>query len=123
MIVKRWIDGISATQEEWDRIDSILAARGWMSLNRELTRILVAEDDGRLIAFLVLQAIPHTEPLWVAPSARGTSIAQELADDMVAYLKEVGARGWMLVADHPIAARMAEERGMFKVESPVYVTR
>jgi hypothetical protein len=88
-----------------------------------LTRIRVAEDDGKLVAFYVVQMYPHAEPLWLAPSVRGTTLAAELADDMLEYLVEVKARGWMLIADNPLVAKMAEERGMFKVESPVFVTR
>jgi hypothetical protein len=122
-MIKRWIDGQDATKEDWDRIEGILAARGWTSLNRNFTRIRVAEENGELKGFYVLQLYPHAEPLWVAPSTRGSGLAEDLADDMLEFLKDVGARGWMLVADNPMVAKMAEERGMTKLEAPVYVTR
>lgn len=122
-ITYRWIDGPTASQEEWDRIDDILAARGWMSLNRQLSRIRVAEQNGKLVGFFVFQCVPHTEPMWIIPSMRGTDVANKLADDMLNWLTEVRARGWMLVADNPVVAKMAEDRNMVKVESPVYRTR
>ena len=123
-VTYRWIDGPTATQEEWDRFEDILVARGWMSLNRPTSRVLVAEDEhGDLLGFFVMQLVPHTEPLWVRPSKRGSEIAEILADKMLTFMLEVQARGWMLVADNPIVAKMSEQRGMTRVESPVYVAR
>lgn len=118
----RWIDGFNATDAEWNRIEDLLASRGWSSLTRSTSRILVAEDDdGELMGFLVLQLYPHTEPLWVRPSARGTDVAAELSNRMVDFLIEIKARGWMVIADSPFAAKLCEERGMRKLEKPVYV--
>lgn len=119
----RWVNGPDASEEDWDRIEGILAARGWNSLNRPTSRILIAEEDGELVGFFVLQFFPHTEPLWVRPSRRGGEVAEALADQMLAFMTEVQARGWMLIADSPTVAKMAEERGMVKVESPVYVAK
>jgi len=126
----RWLDGpdmdtpYRATEAEWSKIDEILAARGWMSLNRQTTRIRIAEGPGGQIAgFLVLQLVPHTEPLWVAPSQRGTGVAERLADDMVKFLDESAVRGFMLVADSDHAAKLAEDRGMKMLDRPVYTTR
>jgi hypothetical protein len=117
----RWIDGATASDADWDRIEGILATRGWMSLNRPTTRIRVAEDDdGTLVGFYVLQMVPHAEPLWVAPSERSSGLADALADDMLRFLVDVRARGWMIVADNPVAARMCEARGMRKIKAPVY---
>jgi len=120
----RWVDGPTATDEDWDKLDAILAARGWMSLNRPTTRILLAEDEhGAMLGFFVMQLVPHTEPLWVLPSRRASGIAEELADRMLTFMLEIQARGWMLVADNPVVAKMAEARGMVKEESPVYVAK
>lgn len=121
MITKRWIDGITATPEDRARIDAITDARGWMPLNWELTRVLVAERDGKLAGFIVCQLMPHTEPMFVAPSERGNGLAEELADDMVQYLQEVRARGWIVIPESQFAARIAKSHGMVKVEAPVYV--
>lgn len=105
-------------------IETILAARGWMSLNRPTSRVLLAEGEhGELLGFFVMQLVPHTEPLWVLPSRRASGIAEELADRMLISMIEMQARGWMLVADNPIVAKMAEARGMVKEESPVYVAK
>lgn len=118
----RWIDGPMASQEEWDRIESILSARGWMSLNRLSSRILVAERDDKLIGFHIFQLIPSAGPLWVIPSERGFGVAEKLADDMLDFFAETATRGWMVVAENPSAARLCADRGMHKIESPVFTT-
>jgi len=120
----RWINGPEATDSEWDRIENILVARGWASLNRLASRILVAEDsEGQLLGFLVAQYMIHTEPLWVLPSKRASGIAEELADQMLEYMIEINARGWIVVADNPASANLCEARGMTRIESPVYVAK
>jgi len=120
----RWIDGPTATDEEWNRFEDILVARGWMSLNRPTSRVLVAEDEhNELLGFIVMQLVPHTEPLWVRPSQRGTEVANELADRMLSFMIEIQARGWMLVASNDIIAKMAEARGMVRETQPVYVAK
>jgi hypothetical protein len=129
-ITFEWIDGPDAkdaprpaTHEEWDAIDEVCAARGWMSLNRTLTRILVAKRDDRIVGFIVLQLVPHTEPLYVDPAERGTDLAATLADQMVEFLLSVKARGWLVIADSPHARQLCEDRGMQKVKSPVYIAK
>jgi hypothetical protein len=112
-----------ATDDEWDRIEGLLAARGWMSLNKNTTRILVAEDseDGSLLAFSVLQMTPQIGPLWVRASARGKDIAETLADKTLEFLVTVPARGWFAIADSPVVKDLCEKRGMHELKSPVYI--
>jgi hypothetical protein len=127
-VVFLWLDGpdsdgaAPATQKEWDAIDTICVNRGWMSLSRAFTRVLVAKREDEIIAFIVLQAIPHVEPLYVAATERGTGLAEELSDRMVKYLTDVKARGWLCVADSPFAEQLCKDRGMKKLKSPVYST-
>jgi GNAT superfamily N-acetyltransferase len=117
----RWVDGVSCTQEEWDKIDMMLATRGWMSLNRNTTRALIAESpEGVILGFNIFQMIPFLGPLYVLPSARGTGVAEDLSQRMVDFMTEVEARGFIAVAQSPHAAKLCEHMGMKKVESPVY---
>lgn len=119
----RWLDGPSASQEEWDKIDDILAARGWSSLNRPTTRILIAEVDGELAGFHVFQLYPHAEPQWVRPRFRGTEISTTLADKMLEFMMDIKVRGFMVIADSEFAVALCEQRGMVRLESPVYVAK
>jgi hypothetical protein len=125
-ITTRWVDGPTCSDTEWTeaiyKIESIMSTRGWMSLNRYTSRIRVAEDEeGNLKGFFVFQFLPSCGPMWVAPSERGSGLADELADDMQSFLEESKARGWIIICDNPVAAKMCQAREMKKVESPVYV--
>ncbi len=118
----RWVKGWEATDDEWNRVESIVEARGWMTLNKNTTRILLAETAvGVLAGFLVLQAVPHAEPMFVAPSFRGSGVAEELSERMQAFMAEVKIRGWMVVAETPFAEKLCEAGGMTRVDKPVYV--
>lgn len=121
-VTYRWIEGPEASPEDWAHIENIMSARGWMSLSRVWTRVLMAEDmDKKLVGFVCLQAIPHTGPLWVAPSMRGTDVAKSLADQIINFMYESEARGWFAIASNSIVAKMCEEHGMVKIDHPVYV--
>jgi hypothetical protein len=121
-VTYRWIDGPTATDAEWNEIDRLLASRGWMSLNRQTSRMLVAERGSEIIGFNCIQLIPYVGPLYLRPRERASGVAEELVDQMQAFLTEANARGYIAVCEHPIAAKMCEARGMVKVTYPVYVS-
>lgn len=115
----RWLEG-----EDLKQLEPMLEARGHMSLNNALARALCVFDkdnNDKIIAFHVLQHIPHAEPLYVDKEYRGTGIAEDLADRMVAFLKSCDARGFMVVADNPASVKLCEQFGMRRVESPVFI--
>lgn len=120
-ITFRWIDGPTASQEDWDSLEIELAARGWMSLNRATSRILLAELDGKLQGFHVFQLVPYCGPLFVVREARGSGLAETLADKMQEFLVESHARGWIAAAESPYAAKLCEARGMERLPAPMYV--
>jgi len=122
MITRRWVEGRDCSQEDWDRIELILAARGWMSLSRQLTRVRLAEEDGKILGLFVFQMVPYAGPLWVSPSQRGLGLAEALAKEMLDFLVQAEARGWIVVADNPHSAKLCEDFGMRRVEVPVYTT-
>jgi GNAT superfamily N-acetyltransferase len=121
MITYNWIDGYQATEKEWDEIDSILAARGWMSLNKNTSRIRIAYDGEKIVGLYVFQLIPHVEPLWVSRSYIGQGIAEHLISDMEQFFIETKARGCMIVAENPLVEKLCISKGMAKVNYPVYV--
>jgi hypothetical protein len=120
-VTYRWLDGPTATQDEWDKLELILASRGWMSFNRQVTRILVAECGTKLAGFFGMSLVPHAGPLFVSPSFRGTTVANELAERMNEFFVETHARGVIIVAESPMVERMCEQRGMIRVTKPIYV--
>jgi GNAT superfamily N-acetyltransferase len=120
-VTTRWLDGPCCTQAEWDRIDELLASRGWMSLNRATSRILLKESDGKIIGFHIFQLIPYCGPLFVAREFRGTGLAEELVDKMQGFLTEQQARGYIAIVESPHAAKLCEAHGMEHLPYPVYV--
>jgi predicted N-acetyltransferase YhbS len=93
-----------------------------MSLSKELTRILIAEADGQILGFSVIQMMPHVGPMYVAPSERGSDLTGRLADETLNFLRAQGARGWLVVAEHPATRKLCEDRGMLRLPFPVYST-
>ena len=112
----KWLDN-----EQIAALDPIMFARNLPALNRETTRVRAAYDGDKLVGFLVLQLMPHLEPLWVDRDYRGSEIANTLVDDMFAFVAECGIRGFVCIADSPIVEGMCVERGLQAVESPVYI--
>jgi hypothetical protein len=122
-VTYRWMDGPLSTNEDWVRLDNLLEKRGWSPLNREMSRILIAERDGNIIGFSVLQMLPFAGPLFVERNHRGSGIADKLAADTINYLVDCNARGWFVIADSPHVPKLCERFGMEKVQSPVYITK
>ena len=119
----RWIEGLAATDKEWEQIESILATRGWMSLNRQTSRIRVYEDDeGFMLGFFVFQLVPMAGPMYVSPAERGGMLAGRMAFDMLQFLVDAEARGCIIIAESPHVPTMCEHFGMSKIVSPVFTT-
>lgn len=121
-VVFRWIDFEHGSDEDWARIEELLAVRGWASLNRNTSRVLLAEDArGAIAGFIVFQMVPWTGPEFVVPSRRGSGLAEELAERMMVFLAEAGARCWMSMAENEHSAALMEKFGMQKANLPVFV--
>ncbi len=121
MVEYKWIEGEHSLFNE---VAAVIEANKWTPLNRKTTRVLVAIDDGQLIGFHVAQLFPHCEPLWVSPERRGEGdqwIAGKLAAEMFLKMRDFNVRGYMVIADNPVAQRLCEAYGMTKVSSPVYM--
>jgi len=110
----RWIQG-----DELSLLDPIFEYYHWTKLNPFVSRALIAEQDGKLRGFLVVQLFPHLEPLWVTPVALGTGIADELAKQGIDYMI-ANTQGWQAMADTPHAEALCKQFGMVKVDAPVY---
>ena len=117
----RWIIGHECDDEDWTRIETICLTRGWSVLDRQSTRVLIAEDeDGKLKGFLIIQLIPHCEPMFVSQDMRGTGLAEELSDRMAAFLDE-RRLGYVSIAESKFAEELCMKHGMKEVNSPVFV--
>ena len=117
-----WVSGPHCTDDEWAKVEAILATRGWMSLNRPTSTVLLAYGpSGELLGFNVVQMMPYAGPLFVIPSARGSGLAEELVDEMMIFLAKIKARGFMAIAQSPHTEQLCVKLGLKKVEAPIYM--
>jgi hypothetical protein len=103
-------------------VDLILESQGWMTLNRETSRVYLAEENGQIVGISCLQLMPFIGPLWVDKRLRATGVSDHLADDTIGWMRDSRARGWFVVASSPHVPKMCERHGMHKVSAPVYIT-
>jgi hypothetical protein len=120
MITYKWLDFDKITE-----LDPYMIARGLPTLNQSTTRVRAAYDGDTLVGFLVLQLFPHCEPLYVDPNYRGNNseIANKLIDDMFSFMGDCSIRGFISIAESPHAEKLCIERGLEKIEYPVYIKR
>jgi hypothetical protein len=116
-----WVDGPNSSDQAWDVIEQIMATRGWLGLNRNTTRVLLAWKDDKVIGFNVLQLMPYVGPLFVVPSERGTGVAGELVDRTMQFMAEVDARGFLAIAHSEHSVKKCISLGMELVEAPVFM--
>lgn len=65
--------------DEWISLRPTFVEQGSDLPHPEFARILVAERDGTRIGFLVIQLVPHLEPIYVEEASRGTGVSLALA--------------------------------------------
>lgn len=56
--------------EEWPRLAGTEAESVWPHVKPDTARVLVVEDDGQIVATLMLLTVLHAECLWVKSSHR-----------------------------------------------------
>jgi ribosomal protein S18 acetylase RimI-like enzyme len=89
----------------------------------EATHIVVAELEGKLIGFIALQLMFHTEPLHVDLDYRGLGIAERLATEAVKLLNDIAVKAWVCVATDRTVERLCESMGMHPVEGKIYASK
>lgn len=114
----RWIQG-----DELERLKPVFEQYGWTGLDPIFSRALVAEEDGKIVGFNVLQVVLRPEPLWITPEYRGqrnNDLALNLSTQMINYLKANGCSYWEVRAKSPFVERLCLANGMTKIESPMF---
>jgi hypothetical protein len=110
---------------EWYRIEPVFQAQGVPLPHPDFAGIVVIEsaeasDEGvyRLAGFMVIQLVPHLEPIWINPAKRGTDLWKRL----VAAAKAQFAPGvpFYVFTPNPALERMAEESGLAKLPWSVH---
>lgn len=124
MLTYRWLE--PSDEDYLDQIDRTIEELNWARLPSRRTfgmshRIMGVFDGVVLVGWHVVQFFTHAEPIWLHPAYHGTRAAMQLTEKVVDYLVTSETRGFMIVAESPVVARMAEHYGLQKVGVPVYV--
>ena len=91
--------------------------------NPKISAIAVAQDDkGVIKGVLVMQMVPHIEPLWIDESARGGVNTGRLIHMTENCVKELGCKVFV-TTESPIenVNRLCDITGMTKIAGGVYV--
>jgi hypothetical protein len=99
---------------EWERLLPIYATVNADVPDPDVAHVVVAEDADQIVGMLVLQLIPHLEPLWVAPAHRHTRLWHDLSTAMLATLP--AGLTFYTFSSRPAIAKLAARIGM--VEQP-----
>jgi hypothetical protein len=126
VLTYRWLDNNAHDQEVLKQIGQTIHDLNWVPLPsagmlNAAFKILCAFDGEALVGWHVIQFFTHSEPMYVHEAYRGTRCAHQLAEQIFDYLVTSNCRGFMIVAESPVAQRLAEAYGMKRVEVPVYV--
>jgi hypothetical protein len=113
----RWIDG-----EELLLLKPIFDKFGWTPLDSVFAKALVAEENGHIIGFNVLQMVLRPEPIWIDPKHRGMErdLAMQLSTMMIDHLKDSGASYWEVIVGSPFVERLCIANGMEEIEKKMF---
>lgn len=123
-MIYRWMEN----SEIEALVNPTLKQHGWAELNinesQPTCRVLGAfTEDGELKRSFTLQMIPALGPLVTHDESFRDSgdISRCLVVNMEDFLKESGARDFLVIANSPLTERLAERFGMEEIRVPVYV--
>lgn len=97
--------------DEWAALAPIFRELGGR-LPPEGSSIAVAEDGSQIVAFLVLQFVPHAEPLWIAPDYRGKASWRRLLGLAETQMQSNGGGAYYVFAPTPRIAQIARVAGL-----------
>jgi hypothetical protein len=103
-------------EAEWPAIADILVEYGGR-LPAPGSTVFVAQDDHTIVGFLVLQYVPHVEPIWIHPDYRGRAHWLRLL-----HMAEAQLSGgtYFAFTPHKHIEEMAEVAGMSKQPWSIY---
>ena len=102
--------------EEWNKIAHVFEANG-VALPDASSAIVATEDADRIVAFTVMQWVPHVEPMWIDQAYRGRVYWPTMIHRLEATL---GTGTYYAFAPSQRIARMAQLAGLVRLPWAVY---
>lgn len=94
--------------DEWPRLEGHEGLSGYPLPDPVGSKILVAEEDTKIVGFWVLVQVVHAEPIWIAPSHRSTTLAKRMWRALQALLATCRVKTAFCFADRPDVANYLE---------------
>jgi hypothetical protein len=122
----RWLNGFEACDIinpliTWRNSDNPTAPP-WVLLNSATAFAVGAFEDEFCIGYICLQLFPFLGPLFVEPIDRNGEISRQLVEEMVKVMAQMQTRGCLVICESPVTERMCKQRGMKRIDYPVYVS-
>lgn len=108
-------------------VDEFCDSHKLTRLDPNWARVIAAFDSaiGKIVGIMVLQLIPHAEPIVIDKAYRGNGVWKEMTEILDSYLQEmanVGAiKGVYTQPTSEVSKYMAEAMGMEECEFPLFV--
>jgi len=113
----RWLE-----PEDYSIVESFFEEEGSPTPEPKFSRILAAfTPTQELAGFVVLQLVPHGEPVFVKPEFREQGLASRLVTEMDSYLEHLGIAGVYTQPSNPAAEALCRQLGFEKRTLPLWV--
>jgi predicted N-acetyltransferase YhbS len=106
--------------DEAGKLMPLLKEQGWGLPYPHQASAVVAEYEGKIVAFAVLQILPNVGPLWVAPEWRATGLAEGVTRELVKYMLANGTGACIAVATNPFSEHLCRVLGMKEISGKLF---
>ena len=108
--------------EEWHRLEGTEAGPLWREFNPENTRVLVVEEDGKIVGTWIMLRTVHAECIWIAPSHRGRfGVSKGLLRGMRGVAKEWDVDRVVTGSVSPHVTDLIKRLGGFPIQCESFV--
>lgn len=100
-------------ESEWHKLEAIFDEYGSQPPAKGLGKIAIAEDNGQIVGFVVLQLVLHAEPLWIREDHRQTDTVswRRLLNMVGECAAQIGKEYYVFIPDER-AAHIAKVAGL-----------
>jgi len=109
--------------DEWGRLKPLFEFLDAFLPDSIAAQCAVAEDGAHIAGFLMMQLVPHSEPLWIDEAYRGRVNFKRLQSiiEPKDVSKALCVPGLLVIAETDTVARMAELCGYRQVPGTVWI--
>jgi hypothetical protein len=106
---------------EWERLKDHPGLQGASLPAAGAARILVAEEEGEIIAFWITLQVVHLEPMWITPRHRGSFLVKRLWTAIKALLATCSVPAAYCFADRVEVADYLTRLGLHELPYRVFL--